>query len=278
MKHRVQKHHNRRLCAAAICLLPLILAACPQPQAVGKQAKVRETEDLFTADDTVGSLGGIPIRMSGYITPGIVEYQDTPVGLSKEWQTYKAPPRTLQSPLRGFSIDLNLETGKFFDPRKGSIPDFFKEKGRPNTPWASVIFKAKEANHLPDYLDRRLAEDVREKPTLPEYTFKHTGQTQYGLEVYAQLEPETHTGFSDTIFIARGKQGEVSSYIKCHNNTNNVPNPPCSHEFVSAASNDIIIRAGYSRHRLHDWQKIEKLAEEKLAEFADNAKHPERKL
>ena len=277
MKNRMKKHQNRRLCAA-VCLLLPVLAACPQPQAVGKQAKAQKAEDLFTADDAVGSLGGIPIRMSGYTPSGFVEYEDTPVGLSKEWQTYKRPKRTLESPITGFTVDLNLETGKLFDPRKGSIPDFFEESGRPNTPWASVIFKAKEANHLPDYLDRRLAENVREKPTLPEYTFKHTGQTQYGLEVYTQLEPETHTGFSDTIFIARGKQGEVSSYIKCHNNTNNVPNPPCRHEFVSAASPYIMFSVGYSRHRLHDWQKIEKLAEEKLAEFADNAKHPERKL
>lgn len=275
MKHRMKKHHNRRLFAAAICLLPLILAACPQPQAVGKQAQVRKKEVYpYPHNSTVGSLGGIPIRFSSYITHGPVEYEDTPTAFSREWKTYKAPPRTLQSAIAAFGFDLNLETGKIFDLRKDSISSFYEEKGKPNTPWASVSFYGSKEPYLPEAFNRRLKERLEEKDLLS-YAYRDTGTVEYGLEKYKPLAVRS-SGSSDDLYIARDHQGNVRSYIECSNNK--VPNPPCQHEFFQAGNPYIRFSLLYPRPRLQNWQKAEEQIKAILEEFADNAKHPERKL
>ncbi|MDO4641749.1 MAG: hypothetical protein Q4A84_08660 [Neisseria sp.] len=260
----------------ALCLLPLTLAACPQAQRNVGSASQQQAENQPTADegvDGIGSLGGIPIRFSGYITHGPMSYEDTPTIFSPDWENYKSPSRTLKSPIDSFGIDVNLDTGKVFDNRTDSFSDRSEERKIKNSPWASVNFYT---TAVLDFLNSYLDDDVRAKPKLPEYTFKKTGEVQYGLEVYEQLEPDSNTGSTDTLFIARDKKGNVSSYIKCSNN--DVPNPPCEHKFLWKMSPYVYTNAGYSRYRLKDWQKIEARVQEILAEFADNAKHPERKL
>ncbi|MDO4640381.1 MAG: hypothetical protein Q4A84_01580 [Neisseria sp.] len=258
----------------ALCLLPLTLAACPQAQrnAAGS-ASQQQAENWPTADDGVGSWGGIPIRFSGHITHGPVSYKDTPTIFSPDWENYKSPPRTLKSPIDSFGIEVNLDTGKVFNNRTDSISGFFDENEIKNSPWASVSFYT---TAVLDFLNSYLDDDLREKPGLKSFTFKKIGKMEYGLEVYEQLKPEPNTGSTDTLFIARDKKGNVSSYIKCSNN--NVLNPPCTHKFLSQMSPYAYFSVGYSRYRLKDWQKIEARVQEILAEFADNAKHPERKL
>ncbi|MDO4641748.1 MAG: hypothetical protein Q4A84_08655 [Neisseria sp.] len=266
---------NNKLRLIALCLLPLTLAACPQAQrnAAGS-ASQQQAENWPTADDGVGSLGGIPIRFSGYITPGPMSYEDTPTIFSLDWENYKSPPRTLKSPIRDFGIDVNLDTGKVFDNRTDSFSDRSEERKMKNSPWASVSFYAHNFSLLPDYFSEKLIDDLEGRWAKP--MFRDTKQKQYGLEVYTQLKPEPNTGSTDTLFIARDKKGNVSSYIKCSNN--DVPNPPCMHKFLWKMSPYVYTNVLYSRYRLKDWRKIEARVQAILAEFADNAKHPERKL
>ena len=266
---------------AAFCLLPFLIA-CNPPQKNDAQAVFDQKESRYPYPhhDTVGNFGGIPIRFSSYITPGpVVSYEDTPSGLSKEWETYDPPPRTLESPLTGFLVIWNLKTDEIFDLRNQTGFDYYDAMDYPENPWVEFSYHADKTPWSSDFLTKKLERDLRYKPTLPEYSFKSTGEKLYGLEVYKQLEPDTNTKTTDTLFIGRDKNGNVTTYISCFdNNKNESINPPCSHNFLSGNNPYITFDASYSRFYLKDWRKIEHKSKEILQEFKDNAKHPERKL
>lgn len=275
------KYFTVRKVYAAFCLLPFLIA-CNPPQKNDAQAVFDQKESRYPYPhhDTVGNFGGIPIRFSSYITPGpVVSYEDTPSGLSKEWETYNPPPRTLESPLTGFLVIWNLKTDEIYDVRNQTAYDYYDSAKKPENPWVEFSYHADKTPWPSDFLTKRLERDLRYKPTLPEYSFKPTGEKLYGLEVYKQLEPDTNTKTTDTLFIGRDKNGNVTTYISCFdNNKNESINPPCSHDFLSGSNPYIKFTASYSRFYLKDWRKIESQSKKILEEFKDNAKHPERKL
>ncbi|WP_295862651.1 hypothetical protein [uncultured Neisseria sp.] len=269
------KYFTAKKAYATLCLLPFLAACNPQLQA---NAQEKLPKERFTADDAVGSLAGIPLRMSSYIFLSFPEYEDTPHGLSKEWETYNPPTRTLKSPLRVFSIGWNIKTNELYDLRNQTMYDYSDSAAKPENPWIDFAFRAGKIPAL-DFLDEMLKIKLQYKPNLPEHSFKSTGEELYGLEVYKQLEPDTNTKTTDTLFIGRDKNGNVTTYISCFdNNKNEAINPPCSHDFLSGSNPYIKFTASYSRFYLKDWRKIESQSKKILESFADNAKHPKRKL
>ncbi|WP_455251817.1 hypothetical protein [Neisseria sp.] len=267
------KYFTVKKAYAALCLLPFLTACNLQLQA---NAQEKLPKERFTADDAVGSLGGIPLRMSGYIFLSFPEYEDTPYGLSKEWETYDPPPRTLESPLRVFSIGWNIKTDELYDLRNQTMYDYSNSAVKPENPWVDFAFRAGKIPSS-DFLNKSLEIDL-DKDNIPPYRYRKTGRVLYGLEEY-EPQAEHSLGGSDNLFIGKDKNGNVTTYISCFNNKKNESiNPPCTHDFLWKDNLYINFRASYSKFYLKDWRKIEHKSKEILEEFKDNAKHPERKL
>jgi len=238
------------------------------------KVRVEVPEDSYK----IGTLGGRKVRMSSYQVQD-VSYTDTPTAFSKDWETYKAPPRTYDSVLTGFDFYLNYETGVIRDIRHDD--GFYDELRASGRPWV-LVGVGNNLNPmdapLPDKFDRLLA--TRLETTNPPYRryVRLKGEDFYGLEQYRVLGINPKTGLSyrndpnrDDIFISRGKDGRVLSYIACATNTD-VPNPPCSHDVMFREKGlDIALGMLYSRHRLYDWRKIEEQAGKAVLAFAEAA-------
>ncbi|WP_293276108.1 hypothetical protein [Neisseria sp. oral taxon 014] len=245
-----------------------------QDAAFSDKGRVEVPEDSYT----IGTLGGRKVRMSSYQVQD-VSYTDTPTAFSKDWETYKAPPRTYDSVLTGFDFYLNYETGVIRDIRHDD--GFYDELRASGRPWV-LVGVGNNLNPmdapLPDKFDRLLA--TRLETTNPPYRryVRLKGEDFYGLEQYRVLGINPKTGLSyrndpnrDDIFISRGKDGRVLSYIACATNTD-VPNPPCSHDVMFREKGlDIALGMLYSRHRLYDWRKIEEQAGKAVLAFAEAA-------
>lgn len=273
------KYFTVRKVYAAFCLLPFLIA-CSPPQKNDAQAVFDQKESRYPYPhhDTVGNFGGIPIRFSSYITPGpVVSYEDTPSGLSKEWETYNPPPRTLESPLTGFLVMWNLKTDEIYDVRNQTAYDYYDSAKKPENPWVEFSYHADKTPWPSNFLTKRLERNL-DKDNIPPYTYRSTGKTVYGLEEYEPLA-EHSLGGSDNLFIGRDKNGNVITYISCFNNNKNESiNPPCTHDFFWKDNLYINFRASYSKFYLKDWREMEKQSKKILEEFEDNAKHPERKI
>ena len=252
----------------AVLFLPL--AACAPSNSV---SEYKEDPSIYTAPDTVGTLGGQQIRLSDYQTDGAT-YEDTPSAFDERWKTYKSPPRTLESKLKDLWIYVNVETGKINDLRKTSVDRFLNERDQPNTPWVSIRIVGLDFQPEEDWLDRDLDADLKGKGG-ERHLYKKTNKTKYNLNVYVNDGVDPITGDSSTIYVARDIKDHVRTYIHCFNG--DVPNPPCDHE-IFLTDKKIRFDIGYNRGRLKDWQKIENLAKQYLDMFIENAKHPERKL
>ncbi|MDO4640655.1 MAG: hypothetical protein Q4A84_02985 [Neisseria sp.] len=215
--------------------------------------------------DIIGTLGGRKVRMSFYKVQD-VSYIDTPTMFAEEWKTYKAPPRTYASELDGFGFELNYEKGITRDIRDDK--DFYAEQKISGKPWVLVgVERNNDYVQHNNFLDDTLADDLKAKPTLPDYVYVRIPETQYGLERYVVPGKNPKTGQpwrlensdSKDLFIGRDKAGHVRSYIKCSNKLD-VPNPPCSHRFVVKDKIQVTFDMLYNRHRLYDWQRIEQEA------------------
>ena len=245
-----------------------------QDAVITDKVRVEVPEDSYK----IGTLGGRKVRMSSYQVQD-VSYTDTPTAFSKDWETYKAPPRTYDSVLTGFDFYLNYETGVIRDIRHDD--GFYDELRASGRPWV-LVGVGNNLNPmdapLPDKFDRLLA--TRLETTNPPYRryVRLKGEDFYGLEQYRVLGINPKTGLSyrndpnrDDIFISRGKDGRVLSYIACATNTD-VPNPPCSHDVMFREKGlDIALGMLYSRHRLYDWRKIEEQAGKAVLAFAEAA-------
>jgi hypothetical protein len=247
-----------------------------QDAAFSDKGRVEVPEDSYT----IGILGDRKVRMSSYQVQD-VSYTDTPTAFSKDWETYKAPPRTYDSVLTGFDFYLNYETGVIRDIRHDD--GFYDELRASGRPWVLVgvgnNLNPMDAS-LPDKFDRLLATRLRTtNPPYRRYVRLPDGDL-YGLEQYRVLGINPETGIpyrnepgnnEDDIFISRGKDGRVLSYIACATNTD-VPNPPCSHDVMFREKGlDIALGMLYSRHRLYDWRKIEEQAGKAVLVFAEAA-------
>ena len=246
-----------------------------QDAAFSDKGRVEVPEDSYK----IGTLGGRKVRMSSYQVQD-VSYTDTPTAFSKDWETYKAPPRTYDSVLFDFDFYLNYETGVIRDIRHDD--GFYDELKVSGTPWifVGVGNNLHPLDKTPDQFDRLLA--TRLRTTNPPYRryVRLPDEDLYGVEQYRVLGINPETGLlyrnepgnnEDDIFINRSKDGHVLSYIACATNTD-VPNPPCSHKFLFRKSGlDINFSLGYSRHRLYDWRKIEGQAGKAVLAFAEAA-------
>ncbi len=268
--------------AAVFFTAAAVLAACsPQQKQPSAQRNVVIKEvGRIEPPDVVGNLGGKPVRISSDVVE-FVSYEDTPTAFSREWETYKSPPRNYESKLSGFGMDLNMETGELFNAHTMSWRKFYDEKGIPNSPWIRVSIRNADLfdDGLDTYLDKKLEENIRFKPKEAAYRayVKTESKNSYGLEYYIVPGNDDRTGKSyredvKDLFIGRDKNGRVRTYIKCSNR--NVSNPPCEHVFL-APDMRVEFSLLYSSHRLKDWQKLEKMAKSVVYGFVvDPAKSP----
>ena len=231
----------------------------------------------------IGTLGGRKVRMSSYQVQD-VSYTDTPTAFSKDWKTYKAPPRTYDSVLFGFGFYLNYETGVIRDIRHDE--GFYDELKVSGTPWVlvGVHSNLEPLDKNPENINRRLKWNLEGNNTVLRRYVRYS-ESPYGLdEQYRILEgtdPATGKSYredADDIFVSRGKDGNIHSYIECSArifapySDIKLPNPPCSHTFALRAKGiDVTFRLGYSRHRLYDWHKIEEQAIKTILAFAEAA-------
>lgn len=276
-KNDMKLSNNRLYCFAF--LLTVTLAACtPEQRKAWFEPAPKNTqkvqEEIFDAPDIVGNLGGKPIRASAYVIDGI-NYEDTPTAFAKEWKTYNPPPRTYQSKLKDIWVYFNVDTGQVRDWRSMEVSKFGEERNMSGTPWVSASMQTNNAHmNTPEFLDNFLKQALKVKPIRPEDTYVKTSKNQYDLSVYEPLnrqgqERTDGAFFTDDLFIAWDKDGHVRSYIKCFNRE--VPNPPCSHMFQIKDKIKITVDLYYNRHRLHEWQKMEKQVENIIFDFVKNA-------
>ena len=273
--------NNRLYCFAF--LLTIVLTACTPEQrkawfepAPKNTPKVQEA--VFDNPDIIGTLGGRRVRMSFYQTQD-VSFVGTPGPFSDDWATYKRPPRSYDNQIFDFSFYLNYKKGILRDIRNDD--NFYKEAAKSGTPWILVGVASNNAiMNRPEHLDSFLQDDLEVKKELPSYTYVKIPEIQYGLERYIVPGNDPKTGKpyrfenseSDDLFIARDKNGHVRSYIKCFNKSD-VPNPPCSHRFRVMDGIKVTLDMLYSRHLLHDWQKIEDEAAKIIYGFVRNAEN-----
>ncbi len=270
--------------AAVFFTAAAVLAACsPQQKQPSAQRNVviKEVQGPISPPDVVGNLGGRPVRINAELVE-YISYEDTPTAFSREWETYKSPPRNYESKLNGFRFDLNMETGTVFNPFTMSWRKFYDESAMPNKPWVSVSIRnaALFDDGLSTYLDKRLARNLEVKLGLEHLNFVYSGEKRYGLERYVVPGNDPKTGkpwreesmVSEDVFIGRDKNGRVRTYIQC--SFRNVPNPPCRHVFLTRDMK-VEYKLSYSSYYLRDWQKLEEMAKSVVYGFVvDPAKSP----
>lgn len=214
----------QNLCRLAVLFLPL--AACAPNSNI---SEYKENPSIYTAPDTVGTLGGQQIRLSDYQTDGAT-YEDTPTAFDERWKTYQSPPRTLQSKLKDLWIYVNVETGKINDLRKTSVDRFLNERDQPNTPWVSIRIVGLDFQPEEDWLDKKVSDNLKGLMAwgMDWHPYRKTENKKYGLQVYLNEGVDSGTGKSSTFYTLKDKKNHVRTLIYCSNQ--NVPNPPCDHE------------------------------------------------
>ena len=239
-----------------------------QDAAFSDKGRVEVPEDSYT----IGTLGGRKVRMSSYQVQD-VSYTDTPTAFSKDWETYKAPPRTYDSVLAGFDFYLNYETGVIRDIRHDD--GFYDELKASDTPWVFVGVgnNLDSLDKSPTRWDDFVAMKLRESDQ-PHDQYVRVPEKEYGLEKYIVKgsDPETSIPYrervgkyglgKEDIFVAWDKDGHINTYISCGNypyslKIDYVVIPQCSHKFVIHKDIDVTLSIGYDRKRIRDWRKIE---------------------
>jgi len=248
------------------------------------KGRVEVPEDSYT----IGTLGGRKVRMSSYQVQD-VSYTDTPTAFSKDWETYKAPPRTYDSVLFGFGFYLNYEKGVIRDIRHDE--GFYDEMRKEDKPWVLVGVHSnlepldKSLTRWDDFVAMKLRESDN-----PYDQYVRLPEKEYGLEKYIVQGSDPETGIpyrekvgkyglgKEDIFVARDKDGHINTYIYCDNYPYNLKIdypfiPQCSHKHVFKKDIDITLHITYARKRLRDWQKIEKEAIKIIFDFVRDAEN-----
>lgn len=247
---------SRFKCGALLLLLASLLTACQEPDRGpekrpapivpthwrdGTPIAADYPRDHYGVPYRIGNLGGQPVNLPVHSMETPVEYEDSPGFDWRKAQNYKPPVRTYKDIIEGFSFFMNYTDGTIYDSWHPNSNKWYEARKGPGTPWIFVGIDSgsryPKREHIYDiYLDGNLNDYAKPPHYIPLDVYAKTGETKFGLEVYANpgINPENGIAWrnnrgADDLFVQRNAAGYVVSYIKCSNNP--VPQPPCDHEF-----------------------------------------------
>lgn len=279
-------------CGALLLLLTSLLTACQEPDRGpekrpapivpthwrdGTPIAADYPRDHYGVPYRIGNLGGQPVNLPEYSMETPVEYEDSPGFDWRKAENYKPPVRTYKDIIEGFSFFMNYTDGTIYDSWHPNFNKWYEARKEPGTPWILVAVKSgsryPSGNVYNTYLERNLTQHASPPHYIPLYAYAKTGETKFGLEVYANpgINPENgiawrHNRGADDLFVQHDAAGHIVSYIKCSNNP--VPKPPCDHEFLMSGNDmKVELEMVYDRQNLPHWRGIEAQAEKAVRSF-----------
>ena len=278
---------------SCLLLLTLLLVACQEPDRGpekrpapivpthwrdGTPIAADYPRDHYGVPYRIGNLGGQPVNLPEHSMETPVEYEDSPGFNWRKAENYKPPVRTYKDIIEGFSFFMNYTDGTIYDSWHPNFNKWHEARKEPGTPWILVGIDSgsryPKREHIYDiYLDGNLNDYAKPPHYIPLDVYAKTGETKFGLEVYANpgVNPENGIAWRNNhgakdLFVQRDADGHVVSYIKCSNNP--VPKPPCDHEFLMSGNDmKVELEMVYDRQNLPHWREIEAQAEKAVRSF-----------
>lgn len=236
-------------------------AASQQPENAPK--------DKYGNPYIIGDLGGVPVNLPSSVVQ-FVEYDDSPGWDMEKLKNYRPAERNYQSKIISFGFDFRNPDGLLHDSKNPESVKAFKD--------AKKFKRGKiDRNYQDNWVRVSVSHYGSNENALTNYTrwiinpyddqkidyYSKVGGKYYGLNYYYLLgiNPQTGNFFREEIalvedvYINESLDGKVLSLIRC--SVNNVPSPPCTHDFEFPAFMKIRVSLSYSRHNLKYWKQIE---------------------
>ena len=231
-------------------------------------------KDQYGEPYIIGTLGGVPVNLPSSVVR-FVEYMDSPGWDMDKIRSYNPPTRNYQSVLKSFDFAFRNSDGALYDENKRDlVKQYHTERLAGGDDWVRVIISAApEEESTGDPLDYLYKRSFRKWATAVEKPYSFTGEYRYGLEYYVVpgINPETQKPWReddgvDDLFIYKGEDGNIVTYIKCSNH--NVPSPPCTHYFEMTSPTKLgIVDLSYHRQHLESWKEIQEKAKAFILSF-----------
>ncbi|AOY94959.1 hypothetical protein BKK79_24235 [Cupriavidus sp. USMAA2-4] len=241
---------------------------------------VRDAKTAFV----IGDLGGVPVRIPHHFA-NYVEYDGDPGFGEKRKES--PPPRTYQSRLSSFGFMV-----RFPDMAGRSSPELWKDYenyGDPYwtgyydsiSPWIDVGLSSGERYPGDGFLERAVSAKLRFNaeregyPALATMNFAEVPGLEHGLTVYASPGTDSNTGkpyrqddYAKDLFVHRGKDGKVDTYIECTNrNLPNLKYTTCKQNVGLAPEMHAKIYIQYPRYWLPHWREIQRSVSDLVLSF-----------
>jgi hypothetical protein len=229
-----------------------------------------------TPRDVIGDLGGMKVRIPRHYAEYVVYDGDPGFG---EKRKGPRPPRTFDSRLRSFSIDV-----RFPDMKGLENAQIRKEKRRQplqETTWISIGINAGEDYPGDGFLDRQTERRLLQfQPHTPEgrenwlFTYERMPKDEYGLEVWrlSEIAPRTdklarESSHARDIYIHRDASGKVDTFIMCK-----YPSVPegigkCNAGTHLEPKAKVVVNINFRRGLLPEWQRVRQSARDLLISF-----------
>ena len=192
-------------------------------------------KDPYGEPYIIGTLGGVPVNLPSSVVR-FVEYVDSPGWDMDKIRSYNPPTRNYQSIIKAFDFAFRNSDGALYDENKRDLVKQYRaERSAGGDDWVRVIISAAPVENPRKYpLDYLYETSFQKWATAVEEPYAFTGEYRYGLEYYVipGINPKTQKSWREKdgvedLFIYKGSDGHVVTYIKCSNH--NVPSPPCTH-------------------------------------------------
>lgn len=231
-------------------------------------------KDQYGEPYIIGTLGGVPVNLPSSVVR-FVEYVDSPGWDMDKIRSYNPPTRNYQSVLKSFDFAFRNSDGALYDENKRDLVKQYRaEQSAGGDDWVRVIISAAPVESPRKYpLDYLYETSFQKWATAAEEPYAFTGEYRYGLEYYVVpgINPETQkpwredNGVKD-LFVYKGKDGHVITYIQCSNH--NVASPPCTHYFEMLSPMKLgIVDLSYNRQHLELWKEIQEKAKAFILTF-----------
>lgn len=231
-------------------------------------------KDPYGEPYIIGTLGGVPVNLPSSVVR-FVEYADSPGWDMDKIRSYNPPTRNYQSIIKAFDFAFRNSDGALYDERKRDLVKQYRaERSAGSDDWVRVLISAAPVENSRKYpLDYLYETSFQKWATAAEEPYAFTGEYRYGLEYYVVpgINPKTQKSWREKdgvedLFIYKGSDGHVVTYIKCSNH--NVPSPPCTHYFEMLSPMKLgNITLSYHRQHLKSWKAIQEKAQAFILTF-----------
>ncbi|ENU79054.1 hypothetical protein F975_03024 [Acinetobacter sp. ANC 3789] len=239
----------------------------------------------------VGNLGGKPVLLGE--ESAWLEYEDSPVlrPENRHWW-YKAPPRTFDSVITSFGVEMKYTTGLIFIAYhagpKESREQYYAERDLLNNDWVTIGVNSGIRYH-PDltalFINSTLGKNVRSKENIINtdyvYIYIPTYTKEFGLEKYIpHPEWEKNYGYEDTndMYIQKDSKGKVITYIQCKNLPIDNPARSCFMIWNLEPFMKVRLQVYFARKHLEDWKIIRERSEKLIKSFVVNPRTLKRSI